>query len=679
MYESHFGLSAPPFQLSPDPSFYFDSKGHSNALAYLRFGAYQGEGFIVVTGEIGAGKTTLVRALLSELNTDKVVAAQVVSTQLEAGDLLRSILTAFGVSSAGLTKAQLIASLEAFLTLLATRGQRALLIIDEAQNLNLEAVEEMRMLSNFQFDQHALLQSFLVGQPELRRLLQSKSMEQLRQRVIASCHLGPLDLQETRAYVEHRLRKVGWQDRPHFEPEAFDVIHAATGGIPRRINVLCNRVMLAAFLSENDRITDESVKGVADDLRAEVGEQASVGQATRAPVAAPSAVKALPSAAEVMKLHRTPGAKPEHPVLLVADAPIDYLKLRALAARLEANGSACAPVVVSSRSLRDVRSDEAAADALPAPVLEICLNAGTNMGAEMVAQVLLRFDAQLVDLAPAAVAVIGDGDAVLACALAANLRGIPLLRLDGGLRDAPAMSPGSANAALVDRLASAVFTRSVNSHYTLYREGISAERVQCVGSLFGAVLESTRAAVPEAAEVLRRFGLAPAALDTARPFALLCLTASAEASLAGRLDALFAQIKGSIPMLWVADRSTADAIRTAALESRLERQRVTLLPALGLLDGLALMSCASLVIGDARARWIEEAACLGVPYLELADDGANAAPLARAVDEILGADPVAGEPAADSRATDAVLHWLASLGAQPAHDTLAAQEPGRKR
>jgi UDP-N-acetylglucosamine 2-epimerase len=366
-------------------------------------------------------------------------------------------------------------------------------------------------------------------------------------------------------------------------------------------------------------------------------------------------------------------------VLLVADSPIDYLKLRALAAGLEAAGSACAPVVVSSRSLRDVRSDEAAADALPAPMLEICLNVGTAVGAEMLAQVLLRFDAQLVDLAPVAVAVIGNGDAVLACALAANLRGIPLLRLDGGLREAPALTPGAANAALIDRLASAVFTRSVNSHYALYREGISAERVQCVGSLFGDVLESTRASVPEAAEVLRRFGLPPSTLDTARPFALLSLTTSGEASLAGRLDALFAQLKGSIPMLWVADRSTADAIRAAALENRLDRHRVTLLPALGLLDGLALMSRASLVIGDARARWIEEAACLGVPYLELADDGANAAMLARAVDEILSSEPVAGNPAPDSRTTDAVLHWLASLRTEPAQDTLAAQEPGRKR
>lgn len=149
--------------------------------------------------------------------------------------------------------------------------------------------------------------------------------------------------------------------------------------------------------------------------------------------------------------------------------------------------------------------------------------------------------------------------------------------------------------------------------------------------------------------------------------------------MASRLEALFAQLKGSIPMLWVADRSTADAIRTAALESRLERHRVTLLPSLGLLDGLALMSRASLVIGDARARWVEEAACLGKPYLELADDGANAASLARAVDEILAGEPVAGEPSADQRAVEAVLQWLAVLETEPAHGARAAQEPGRKR
>jgi general secretion pathway protein A len=273
MYESHFGFSSSPFQLNPDPSFYFDSRGHSNALSYLKFGSHQGEGFIVVTGEIGAGKTTLVRTLLDGLDPTKVVAAQVVSTQLESNDLLLAILMAFGVASSKTSKAHLIASLEAFLTGLAAKGRRALLIIDEAQNLSHEAVEELRMLSNFQLGNHGLLQSFLVGQPELRGLLQSKSMEQLRQRVIASCHLGPLDPAETRAYVEHRLRLVGWTgDSPQFPAEALDRIHHWTGGVPRRVNRLCNRLLLGAFLSNAKLLSIAMVDETALELKHEIGE-----------------------------------------------------------------------------------------------------------------------------------------------------------------------------------------------------------------------------------------------------------------------------------------------------------------------------------------------------------------------------------------------------------------------
>ncbi|MDP4301339.1 XrtA/PEP-CTERM system-associated ATPase [Leptothrix discophora] len=272
MYESYFGFHGQPFQLNPDPAFYFNSRGHGRALAYLQYGVTQSEGFIVITGEIGAGKTTLLRMLLEGLDRQKVLPAQIVSTQLESGELLQAIITAFGIPSSGNSKAHLIATLEAFLTALAAQGRHALLIVDEAQNLDPRAVEELRMLSNFQLGNKALLQSFLVGQPELRRILESPSMEQLRQRVTASYHLGPLGFEETQGYVEHRLKHVGWTDRPTFALDAFDSLYRWTGGVPRRLNRLCNRVLLAAFLDGRDHVDGALVERTAEELRQEIGE-----------------------------------------------------------------------------------------------------------------------------------------------------------------------------------------------------------------------------------------------------------------------------------------------------------------------------------------------------------------------------------------------------------------------
>jgi putative secretion ATPase (PEP-CTERM system associated) len=272
MYESFYGLTGKPFQLNPDPSFYFGSRGHKRAFAYLEYGLYQSEGFIIITGEIGAGKTTIVRSLLEQLDPAKVVAAQIVSTQLDADDMLRAVGVAFGLPVRSVDKAVLLASLEAFLCQVAVDKKRALLIVDEAQNLTIRAVEELRMLSNFQLGDQALLQSFLVGQPELREMMQSPAMKQLRQRVIASYHLGPLDQAETQAYIEHRLHHVGWKDDPHFDPACFELIHALTGGIPRRINTLCNRLLLAAFLAEKHVLQTADVQAIAQEINQELGQ-----------------------------------------------------------------------------------------------------------------------------------------------------------------------------------------------------------------------------------------------------------------------------------------------------------------------------------------------------------------------------------------------------------------------
>jgi putative secretion ATPase (PEP-CTERM system associated) len=253
----------------------------------LKYGVYQGEGFLVITGEVGAGKTTLVRALLEELDVKSIVAAQIVSTQLDADDLLRSVAKAFGIRVPQDDKSSLLAAIEAFLLMLFQQNKRALLIIDEAQNLDAGSIEELRMLSNFQCGDQALLQSFLVGQPELRSLLRSPAMEQFRQRVIASYHLGPLDEAETRGYIEHRLHRVAWKGDPEFEPSAIHAIYAAAGGIPRRINAICNRLMLAGFLAGQHGFTDAEVNLVAAEITGEIGPQA-VATPLREPLAASS-------------------------------------------------------------------------------------------------------------------------------------------------------------------------------------------------------------------------------------------------------------------------------------------------------------------------------------------------------------------------------------------------------
>ena len=282
MYEAFYGLSSKPFQLNPDPSFYFGSKQHRRARAYLEYGVQRNEGFIVITGEVGAGKTTIVRGLLASLDANKVVAANLVTTQLDAEDTLRMVGAAFGVRVKDVSKADVLMALEAFLVGQTSQGKRCLLIVDEAQNLTPRAVEELRMLSNFQFGQQALLQTFLVGQPEFRAILQSPSMQQLRQRVTATCHIGPLDLEETQGYIDHRLKCVGATGRPSFDAAAYEAIFKASGGIPRRINLIADRLLLLGFLGGKDAFGQEEVNEVVSELSDESTTPAAKAVPTRA-------------------------------------------------------------------------------------------------------------------------------------------------------------------------------------------------------------------------------------------------------------------------------------------------------------------------------------------------------------------------------------------------------------
>lgn len=269
MYESFYKLNDKPFQLSPDPRFFYGSRGHKRAMAYLRYGLTQGEGFIVITGDIGTGKSTIVQTLMSELARENISTVYLATTQLDAEEILRLVAASFGLPHEGVSKATLLKNFEDMLVARAREGKRVLLIVDEAQNLPIRSLEELRMLSNFQVGGKALIQNFLLGQQEFRRTLQGEGMEQLRQRVIAAYHLNSLDAEETRAYIEHRLKRVGWVGDPSFADAAFATIFEYTRGTPRRINTLCDRLMLFGYLEGLHTLDENTVRTVINELREE--------------------------------------------------------------------------------------------------------------------------------------------------------------------------------------------------------------------------------------------------------------------------------------------------------------------------------------------------------------------------------------------------------------------------
>lgn len=643
MYEQFYGLSAPPFQIHPDPSFYFESKGHGSAYQYLRFGAFQGEGFIVVTGEIGAGKTTLLRALLAELDASKVVAAQIVSTQLQADDLLSAVALAFGINVEGLSKAKLLVTLEAYLATLATSSRRALLIIDEAQNLSPEAIEELRMLSNFQFGSRALLQSFLVGQPELRDILRLPQMEQLRQRVLASCHLGPMQASETRGYIEHRMRRVGWSGRPAFEAAAFDAIHHATGGVPRRINTLCSRLLLSAFLDSSESIDAQRVRQVEREIRAEIS-----GVSVQAPPARDADVgdvlclaASFRSLAMVSELLRAFAAREDLPPARL---------LRVLGA------DALAPGVQAERDLASLGLND--------PGETLVLTAPTPAG--RMAETAAAMAARLESPVPAALLVAGDEPAALACAMVAAEAGVPVVRVEAGLARGDRDAPWQRRRVQLDHAASLGFAPDDEALQRLKGEGVQPRQVHVVGSLAKAAARQALGASAQPAQIFRREGVALSILDDPAGYILVAPRDPGEAAcerLAG-LDARLRRLGWRVRMVWPVDAARHQELRTQCAQFSGGTVHVIRCDDHGEMPGL--MRHARCVLTD--SDWLrEQAAVLGVPCLALGHPGVPRDPtqvLERQVADIIAGgarvlqEVPPGDPQVADRIASVMSDWL---------------------
>jgi putative secretion ATPase (PEP-CTERM system associated) len=294
MFDDFYGLTGRPFQLTPDPNFYFESTTHRKALSYLGYGLAQSEGFIVITGEIGSGKSTLVAHLMQKIDRDQMTVGQVVTSNLDGEELVHVAAQSFGLDVEGHDKASALGAIENFLHEEAREGRRCLLVVDESQNLSVEALEELRMLSNFQLGSHPLLQLLLLGQPEFKQVLaQHGELEQLRQRVIAAHHLEAMEPGEIEPYIKHRLECVGWQGNPDFDQRVFAELYSATGGIPRKVNQVVTRLLLLGAVEQRSRIDNAMLSAVLAEMQHDNAfpEAAPKPMEKLAPAPAPGPVK----------------------------------------------------------------------------------------------------------------------------------------------------------------------------------------------------------------------------------------------------------------------------------------------------------------------------------------------------------------------------------------------------
>ena len=269
MYEAFYSLNGAPFMLSPDPKFYFGSRSHNKALAYLHYGLRQAEGFVVISGAAGVGKSILIAHLLDQLSRTNTLAVRLPTASIGPGELVDYLLSAFQIEPTGALASEKRESLQDYLYDQRTRGRRALVIVDEAQKLSADVLEELRLMANLDCDGSALLQVFLFAQPEFQATIEKQEMTQFRQRIISSYQLENLSGAETREYVLHRLTVAGWKGEPAIDNDAFPAIFETTLGLPRHINALCQRILVLCALEKRRAVSRDTVMEAAADLGAD--------------------------------------------------------------------------------------------------------------------------------------------------------------------------------------------------------------------------------------------------------------------------------------------------------------------------------------------------------------------------------------------------------------------------